>query len=84
MPPHQANSDAQPWLRKLGCYIDSGHRSPLGRATDDPNSASAGIQAADEAIRKFDCERQGERLGRSLPFHVDFSTGSAVFKERAA
>jgi len=37
MPPHQANSDAQPWLRKSGCYVDSGHRSPLGRANDDPN-----------------------------------------------
>jgi hypothetical protein len=34
MPPHQANSDAQPWLRKSGCYVDSGHRSPLGRTND--------------------------------------------------
>jgi hypothetical protein len=27
----------QPWLRKSGCYVDSGHRSALGRVNDDPN-----------------------------------------------
>ncbi len=41
MPPHRAvhqvNGDAQPWLSKSGCYVDSGHRSTLGRTNDDPN-----------------------------------------------
>jgi hypothetical protein len=37
MPPHQANRDAQPWLRKSGGYLILAIDRPLEGLNDDPN-----------------------------------------------